>query len=55
MSKDNPRPVEAAQDMDDAFQSTRIETLLETLVEQNDEIIQLLKVCMIKVNGKFVP
>lgn len=43
MSKENPRPVAASQDLEDAYQPTRVEILLENIVEQNDEIIGLLK------------
>ena len=43
MSKDNPKPQESTHNLDDAFPLNGIESRLETIIEQNDEIIQLLK------------
>lgn len=43
MSKDHPKAMEATHSLDDAFPLNGIESRLETIIEQNDEIIQLLK------------
>ncbi len=43
MSKESPKPAAASQTLDDAYQPTRMEALLLEIVEQNEEIIDLLK------------
>lgn len=43
MSKDNPKPQEATHNLDDAFPLNGIEARLETIIEQNEELIELLK------------
>lgn len=43
MSKDNPKPQESTHSLDDAFPLNGIEFRLETIIEQNEEIIKLLE------------
>ena len=42
MSKDNPKPQESTHSLDDAFPLNGIESRLETIIEQNEELLELL-------------
>ncbi len=43
MSKDNPKAMEATHSLDDAFPLNGIESRLETIIEQNEELLELFR------------